>query len=71
MKIPGAGFGLQHPEMPVKYVAWDMPLWLPLAFAAYVLGRRSLTLPAVIVFGVLTAFAVWLCHFLLHVLPYW
>jgi hypothetical protein len=35
------------------------PLWVPSVFAAYALGRKSVTLRLVLVFAIVEAIAVW------------
>lgn len=39
------------------------PLWVPVLFVAYALGRRALTVPSVIAFGLAQAVAVGVAWF--------
>ena len=66
MNTPGAGWGSRALGMPIRYVIMDVPLWLPFAFAAYAIGRRSVTITAVIVFAALEGISVGVTYFMLQ-----
>jgi hypothetical protein len=44
-------------SFPFNNLAMNLPLWLPFAFLAYALGRRTVTIPMLVVFAVSQAVA--------------
>jgi hypothetical protein len=65
MSGPGFGFpnppGYDEPELLRLAKLYLQPglIWIPYIFAAYCIGRRSLTVKSVLIFVVIEAIAIW------------
>jgi hypothetical protein len=56
----------------VAYLCIDSVYWLPLVFLAYFIGRRSFSIPGLIVFAVIQLAMIFVAHYMrLHVHNWW
>jgi hypothetical protein len=58
--VPAIGFAKGEYFFPaeVESYFYDSLIWLPIVFAAYCIGRKSISLPAVVIFFVAEAAAI-------------